>query len=63
MPLSETQFLGTSPKNSQGNTDTHSSFENLTQVYQYIIYNFLKIENLIEISTEFHLKNGLRPIV
>ena len=63
MPLSGTQFPGLPSTDLQGTIDNHCPFKNLTQVqvYEYIIYNFLEIENPTEISVEFHLKNGLRP--
>ena len=65
MPLSGTQFPRLSPMDPQSIIVNHCPFENLTkvQVNEYIIYNFLKIENPIEISAEFCLKNGLRPFV
>ena len=52
-------------KDPQDTINTHSPFEDLTQLreYEYTNHDFLKIENSIKISIEFHLKNGLKPVV
>ena len=65
MPMSEIQFPRSPLTDLQGTTNNHCSFENLTQLreYDYTNYNYLKIENPIEISREFRLKNGLIPLV